>query len=174
MKKTILLIAATTLLSSCGTFKRIMHKEETTSSVSSTVQAVETKTVTERVDTVVHTKPDSVHAAKSLKDIAKGDTLHAETDKTVVDVYYDPTTGKLHANAKSKPQIVPITFERTTVSDTKTNKVEVSEQSRKVRDVDKERKSGSSGYLWGIITILALIIVLYILYRYIKTLIKPF
>lgn len=168
MKKLLILIAATTLLSACGTFKKSIKEDTKSISTEVITKATETKTVTEKVDTTVTTKADSVKATGKLDAIQKGDTIKAETGTTSVEVYLDGNTGDVVAVAKTKPQTVPVTFERTTVTNTETKKIDRSETKTESKTLDKERKSGSSTYLWGIISVLLLLIILYVVYKWIR------
>ena len=169
MRKLLTILAAITLLSSCGTLKKA--KTEKTKSISTEVitKATETKTVTEKADTTVTTKADSVKATGKLDVIQKGDTIKAETWTTSVEVYLDGNTGDVVAVAKTKPQHIPVTIDRTTVSKTETEKVDKSETKTASKTLDKERKSGSITYLWGVISAFLLLIILYFVYRWLRS-----
>lgn len=165
--KTIIAIVLAIILTGCGSLKKSVHKEATDSSSVVTATDKSTTTITEKADTTVKIKGDTAKASKPLDNLVKGDTLKAESNGTKVEVYFNPTTGRIHAQAITEPKEIPILIDRTTKVENDLRYQEEKEFHQEHKDVQVDRKETNllNPYLWVVWLIFALVL-LYLLWRF--------
>ena len=176
MKPTLLIPAILAFsLVGCGTFKKTTNVENEAVKTEILTNTVETKTLTEKASTTVTTQADTARATKHLDNLLNGDTLKTETDHTSINVFFNHETGEIDATAVSKPQIIPVEIERSIVTKNETSTLAKSDTEKESRHEDKERESGTSTFLWGIISVLIpfILILIYIIYRRVRNKILP-
>lgn len=111
--KTIAILLSAILLASCGTFKRAVNKHSSEVEIEATTAANETVVVTERIDTVVTIRPDTLAVTVDLDT----DSLFVfETDKQTLTVTYDRPTNSIRTVATVKAAAVPVVMNRETVA----------------------------------------------------------
>ena len=149
-------------LTGCGSLER--WKERRKSKEETTTTSVTNITVTEKIDTTVQIRKDSVVAVRPLDDLIKGKPIHATDGTNTVKVTYDPTSGNVRAVGITEAHEVPVIMERTTNSENKTDEVAIKKEAIKTEHTER----GSSGFQWGfMVAILAIILLvaLYLVYR---------
>lgn len=164
--RTLLILLLSITLASCGTLTKSVQKQksDTTSSVVTEDKSI-TK-ITEKADTTVKVKGDTAKASTPLENITRGDTLKAESNGTKVEVFFNPSTGRIHAKAITEPREIPIVVDRTTEIHTDTKQVTETQSHKETVDkhVDRQESNLLSPWLWGI-WLIALLVLLYVLWR---------
>lgn len=158
MSKIIALLLVAIFVSSCGTMKK--HHEEHTTSATETTKNDIAKTVTEKVDTTVTIKRDSVVAVRPIDDLLHGKPIQATDGGSTVRVTYDSISGNVRAVGITEEREVPITIDKTTVETDKTTSVAKSNEA--IVQESKERKGAN--FEWSLILILFIIIAVIALY----------
>jgi hypothetical protein len=168
MKHLIILLLAMAL-ASCGTLKKTVHKE-TADSSSVVTKEDKTKTkITEKADTTVRIKGDTAKATKPLENLVKGDTLRAKTNGTSLNVFYNPKTGDVHAEAITEPKDVPIVVDRTTETQNDIREQEERDFHSATEDkqIDREETELLKDATWLIVVgLITLLVLLYLLSRW--------
>jgi hypothetical protein len=167
--KHILILLLAMMLASCGTLRKNVQKEtkDSTSTISTRDKSV--SIITEKIDTSVKLPGDTAKASKPLDNLIKGDTLKASTNGTQLEVYYEPTTGRIHAKAITEPKDVPIIIDRTTKVE---NDIEREEEAAfhsatEDKQIDREETEILKDATWLIVVgLIALLVLLYLLNRW--------
>jgi hypothetical protein len=167
--KILLAIFISIALASCGTLSKSVHKQTTDSTSNVSTRDKSVSIISEKIDTSVKLKGDTAKASKPLENILKGDTLKASTNGTSLEVFYNPTTGQVHAKAITEPKDVPVIMDRTTRIE---NDIEQDEEYKfhnaiEDKEVEREESNLLNPWLYVVWLILALALA-YLIYR-IKT-----
>lgn len=166
--KNIFILLIAFMLASCGTLHKTVHKAKAdTSSVTSTHDKSVT-IIREKIDTSVKIKGDTAKASAPLESITHGDTLKAQSDGTSVEVYYEASTGRIHAKAITKPKEVPIQIERTTEVHADVRQVQENRSHKETLDkqVDHKETNLLNPWLW-LVWLILLLALLYLLWRFV-------
>jgi hypothetical protein len=119
MKRFSTLLMLSLALTSCRIVKTnsTEDKRSSDSLVAHTAAQSDVKTTKETVDTVLTVRPDSLKGSAQItpSDQSKPDTpqVHElESDDIAVKATYNPRTGKLDIEARTKPKTIPVKFNR--------------------------------------------------------------
>jgi hypothetical protein len=123
--------------------------------------------ITEKIDTSVKLPGDTAKASAPIENIMRGDTLKAETNGTKLEVFFNPSTGRVHAKAITEPKDVPIIIDRTTRIE---NDIEREEEAKfhtatEDKQVDRNESNLLNPWLWLIWLILVLVVA-YLVWRF--------
>lgn len=154
------------MLASCGTFRKSVQKQTTDSTSIQSTRETNLSITSEKIDTIVKIKGDTAKATKPLENLVKGDTLKASTNGTSVEVFYNPSTGNIHAKAITEPQNVPVVMDRMIVhnSDVIASEEYNFHHAIEEKNVQKEETNLLNPYLW-VVWLIILLAVAYILLR---------
>jgi len=152
------------LMTSCGTVKKLKHKSEIKSDSTDLTKTVLTQTVTERIDTTIEVKSDSLKQENSLSELLKGDTITEENDNLILKTYEDTVKKTVHTKAISKPKKVHVYQDKKTVTNLKQNKdVEVKKD---IKESEKTvERTGIKWYWYVVFILLIILIITYIILR---------
>ena len=121
MKRFSTLLMLSLALTSCRSVQKASTEDKRSSDslAAHTTALSEVKTTKETVDTVLTVKPDSLKGSAQLTppDQSKPDTSQVhelESDDIAVKATYNPRTGKLDIEARTKPKTIPVKFNRET------------------------------------------------------------
>lgn len=170
----LIIIVFSVLFSSCGTFDKLKNRKKEKTETKTETETVTSQTLTEQVDTSVVVKGFSLTAITDIDPILKGDTAVTETPEVIIKTNYDRKTNKIKTVVVFKDRLVPIKFNRTRFINSFSKVKEQISTLLKTYSVEKHRESGMNLFWYGFFTGIILIILLIVVYKFLKRTYFPF
>lgn len=164
----LVIIVFSTLFSSCGTFDKLKNKNKEKTNTKTETETVTTQTLTEEVDTSVVVKGFSLTAINDIDPILKGDTAVTETDNVIIKTNFDQKTKKIKTVVIFKDRLVPVKFNRTRYINSFSKVKEHIRSLSKSLVVEKHRESAMNWFWYGVLTGIIIIILLIVVYKFLK------
>lgn len=157
-------------LTSCGTTKKITSKTSSETETKSTEQ-VENKTkvvTTEVADTNILVKGDTARTYTPLKSILFGKEVRTRSGATSITAVYNPKTDNIEIEAVTDDRSIPVSINKTTVSESESTSKVTSETNTETstsnKDVKRDNSPGFWFWFWPVLIIV--LVLVYLIHRY--------
>jgi hypothetical protein len=162
--KNVIIIIFLVLFSSCKVFKNF-HKEKTKQTTLTYTKTITTTTVTERIDTAIVIKSDTVRAQGRLDSLLTGHDIKDSSAAGVTIIHYDTVFKKIYIKSIAAAKTVTVYINKTT-----TEKKEVDQKTKTKTETFKKDKvvERSAGFNWFWIGLAAGIFLILLLIRLMK------
>lgn len=153
----LLSILLISILTSCSISKKINKNKSSKDSSFVDKSKIKIKE-TEKVDTTVFTKPDTLKGEFILDDTT---TQVIESEGIKIEVKINKNGKKGSVKTISKPKEIHVNVDKTTITEKDNNIKATSQEKVKTKDLDKETKFALTWWIYLIILLIALLIIFY-------------
>ena len=160
------LIISFLFLTSCGSKNKLKHKVDTKTDSTAIVKSVITSTITEKLDTNIVIKKDSLKRIITVNQLNKGDTIKTHENNITIETYEDPKTKNITEKIVTDPKLVHAFIDKETKSAETINADVHVKKDITEKDITVER-SGLSWKVWAVIIFFVLLL-LVLLYLYLR------